>query len=69
MIAEVQIKKGHSPLKAIRVACLECASGRTGVRKCDNAKCALHAFRFGKNPRRQGIGRPGGNPGVNHAVR
>lgn len=57
------------PLKAIRVKCLECQGGRKAVRNCEVAECALFAFRFGRNPKRKGIGRPGGNPALNCAVR
>ena len=61
--------KPVSPLRLIRAKCLECAGGRGAVRKCQEAKCALHGLRMGRNPNRQGIGRPGGNPLLNRPVR
>jgi len=39
-----------SPLKAIRAKCLDCAYNATEVRLCPSTNCALHPFRFGKNP-------------------
>lgn len=54
-----------TPLKAIRTKCLECAGGRKAVKKCETANCALFSFKEGRNPRRKGIGRPGGNPLLN----
>lgn len=53
--------KHLTPLRAIRAKCLECAGRRKVVRNCEEADCPLFAFRFGKNPHRKGIGRPGGN--------
>lgn len=58
-----------SPLKRIRGKCLDCAGGRIAVRKCQEKECLLFACRMGKNPNRQGIGRPGGNPALNRGVR
>jgi len=58
-----------TPLKAIRAKCLECAGSRHAVLNCRNGDCALYALRFGKNPHRKGIGRPGGNPLLNSTVR
>ena len=50
-------KKLHSPAKAIREHCIECMGGRgTGqnyaklIVDCVTKFCALHDFRFGKNP-------------------
>ena len=46
-----------SPMKAIRAKCLECCAGQPKeVRACECDNCALHPFRLGKNPNRQGIG-------------
>jgi hypothetical protein len=45
-----------TPVKAIRAFCLECAGSRVEVRKCQNEKCFLFPYRFGKNPMRKGIG-------------
>ena len=42
---------GTSGLKAIRRRCLDCSGGTdAGVRACAITSCALHVFRFGKNP-------------------
>lgn len=44
-------KKITSPVKAIRVKCLDCMCGSANeVRECQLEDCALHPFRFGKNP-------------------
>ena len=42
-----------NPVKAIRKKCLDC-SGESSeeVKKCEIENCALHPFRFGKNPYR-----------------
>jgi hypothetical protein len=40
-----------SPLKAIRLNCLDCVGGsRDEVKKCEIKDCPLYKFRFGKNP-------------------
>ena len=50
-----------TPVKAIRVKCLECQGGaRKAVRNCA-ADCPLHPYRMGRNPNRAGIG-PGRGP-------
>lgn len=42
-----------SPVKAIREKCLDCCCGSANeVKLCPSEKCALHPFRFGKNPYR-----------------
>jgi len=49
-----------SPLKSIRRKCLDCCANNVAeVRRCEIIDCSLHAYRFGSNPRRKGIG---GNP-------
>ncbi len=49
--------KTITPLKAIRLKCLDCSNDQPKeVRLCPIEKCALFQFRFGKNPRRKGIG-------------
>ena len=49
--------KKASPLKAIRMKCLDCSCGQPGeVRECLITDCALHPYRFGHNPGRKGIG-------------
>lgn len=48
--------KQISPLKAIRLKCLDCSGGsKIGVKQCNEADCPLHPFRLGKNPNRAGI--------------
>ena len=40
-----------SPLKIIRLKCLDCCCGSAHeVALCTAAKCPLHAYRFGKRP-------------------
>lgn len=40
-----------TPVKAIRLKCLDCCCGSsTEVRLCPVTDCPLHPFRFGKNP-------------------
>lgn len=52
--------KNPSPLKAIRLKCLECAGGsRTELQQCQIDDCALHYYRFGTNPNRKKIGSVG----------
>ena len=42
-----------NPVKAIREKCLDCCGGQyTEVSACPAERCALHPFRFGKNPYR-----------------
>jgi len=46
-----------TPLRAIRVKCLDCSAGQwSEVARCVIPDCALYPYRFGKNPRRSGIG-------------
>ena len=47
----------QTPLKTIRAYCLQCAGGHPKeVRYCSVQECPLHFYRFGTNPRRQGVG-------------
>lgn len=49
--------KKITPLKSIRLFCLECMGEAPGlVRECPAANCALHAYRMGRNPNRAGVG-------------
>ena len=49
--------KNITPLKAIRVKCLDCCAGQTKeVRLCSDMECGLYPYRFGKNSKRSGIG-------------
>ena len=46
-----------TPLKAIRLHCLECMGWSwKEVELCTGKLCPLYPFRFGKNPSRAGIG-------------
>lgn len=46
------------PVKVFRKYCLyDCMNGHCdSVTKCTTIDCAAHAYRFGKNPSRQGLG-------------
>lgn len=51
-------KEVTSPLKAIRLFCLNCADSYVGVKECPSGTdskypCPLYSFRFGKNPYRK----------------
>lgn len=51
------MEKHITPLKAIRLKCLECSCGSAHEAKlCPAENCPLHPFRLGKNPNRAGIG-------------
>jgi hypothetical protein len=44
-------------LQAIKERCYDCSGFEWKmVRECDFSDCALHPYRLGKNPQRQGIG-------------
>jgi len=45
-----------TPCKSIRKYCIGCAGSVGEVRKCIDDSCPLFIYRFGKNPRRKGIG-------------
>lgn len=46
-------EKRVSPLKAIRLKCLDCCCGSSSeVKLCTVGKCALYPFREGVNPNR-----------------
>jgi hypothetical protein len=48
---------GRPSVKLIRKFCLECMGGsKQLVAECQGLDCALHQYRFGKNPKRAGIG-------------
>lgn len=50
-------EKRITPLKAIRLKCLDCSCGSPKeVKLCTAESCPLYIFRYGKNPRRLGIG-------------
>ena len=47
------VKRPTNPVKAIRAKCLDCCCGQLReVERCPVEQCALHPFRFGKNPYR-----------------
>jgi hypothetical protein len=47
-----------SPLKAIKIKCMDCSAGeRKRVKNCQKLDCPLFPFRLGHNPARKGIGR------------
>ncbi len=40
-----------TPLKSIRAKCLDCCCGNMAeVNRCPAENCALHPYRFGRNP-------------------
>ena len=50
-------EKRITPLKAIRLKCLDCSCGSPKeVKLCTVEGCPLYPYRFGKNPKRLGIG-------------
>jgi len=53
-----EIKPANTPLKSIRLYCLECVGTSDEVKICSMPKCPLYYFRFGKNPKLQGKGNP-----------
>ena len=59
----------HSPLKAIRRYCLDCAgNSRKEVRFCKVPTCALYPFRMGHNPYHGSRGRHRNGPGFKQQV-
>lgn len=49
--------KKLTPLRAIRAKCLDCMAGSAKeVRLCPSEDCPLYLYRFGRNPKRKGIG-------------
>ena len=47
----------YTPIKSIRLKCLECAGRPKDVRNCSVEDCSLYIFRMGTNPNRAGIGK------------
>ena len=44
-----------TPIKAIRIKCLDCCCGNTAeVRRCPAQNCSLHPYRMGKRPKAGG---------------
>ena len=58
-LAEVAKGKRQSPLRAIRMHCLNCVCWvHSEVNKCLSVECPLYKFRFGKNESgKRGTGR------------
>lgn len=49
--------KELTPLRAIRMKCMECAAGHPKqIRYCAITNCPLYMYRFGHNPKRKGQG-------------
>jgi hypothetical protein len=49
-----------TPIKAIRLNCLECICWvPSEVKNCTSKLCPLYLYRFGTNPERAGIGGKG----------
>jgi len=48
---------GLTPLKAIRLKCLDCSAGSSNeVKFCRIFRCSLYPYRSGHNPARKGVG-------------
>jgi len=56
---EIKKETYLTPCKAIHKFCIQCAGNQKQVRHCETNNCPLFAYRFGKNPRRKGIGNIG----------
>lgn len=51
--------KKLSPLKSIRLKCLDCCcDSPKEVKLCEITDCILYTYRFGKNPNRKNKGNP-----------
>jgi len=49
--------KELTPLRAIKLYCLECSGGSIKERRlCPIKDCPLYPYRFGHNPKRKGLG-------------
>lgn len=47
----MQEEKKLTPMKAIRLKCLDCSNGSSNeVKLCPITRCPLYPFRLGKNP-------------------
>jgi hypothetical protein len=48
-----------TPLRAIRLKCLDCSNNQPlEVKNCTITDCPLYYYRLGKNPKRKGMGNP-----------
>lgn len=53
-------EKRITPMKAIRLKCLDCCCGSSHeVKLCAATNCPLYPYRLGKNPNRAGLGNSG----------
>jgi len=56
MTKRINLPKQNTPLKVIRMMCIECMGGdnaqacRELIKDCPAPACPLHEFRFGRNP-------------------
>ena len=51
-----RLSKGRPSVKTIRKFCLECMGGSSKLISECGSDCPLHSYRFGKNPKRAGMG-------------
>ena len=51
-----RLTKGRPSVKLLRKFCLECQGGSSRLVSECKSDCPLHQYRFGKNPRRAGMG-------------
>jgi len=49
------VKPGITPLRSIRLYCLDCVRNTDEVKNCSMPECPVYYYRFGKNPLRKGI--------------
>ncbi len=57
--------KNLSPVKTIKINCIECSGGSPKeVKLCQVEDCSLYQFRYGNNPQRVGIGGEGISSGT-----
>lgn len=43
-----------TPLRRVRLRCLDCAQGQAAVRRCEHADCPLHHLRMGRGSKGTG---------------
>lgn len=46
----------NTPLRSIKLFCINCVGTIREVKKCSSNKCELFFYKEGKNPHRKGIG-------------
>jgi hypothetical protein len=63
MHPEIEATGAPTPLKAVRLACLECCGGSAlEVRECVATNCPLWTFRFGRRPSAENKAAVAGKP-------